>query len=223
MEKQHLLHILKELREKRQKRKFTQNIDLIFNLQGLDPKKQEQKLDFYFNLPHQKMKKTKICAIVDRGLLKQAENLFDKVILKEDVDKWKGKKKEQKKLAEEYDYIIAQEDFMTSIAAIFGKVLGSKGKMPNPKAGCVVSGTATLEPLAKKLTTLIRIQTKNDLSVKLAIGQETMNDEDLADNILALYNTVLGKLPQEKNNIRNVLIKLTMGSVFEIETTAKKQ
>lgn len=222
MEKTQLLHVLKEVREKSPKRKFSQTVDLIFNLQGLDLKKPEQKVDFYINLPHNRGKKTRACALFDVTLANQAKGLFDQVISKEEFPKWAGKKKEQKKLAESCDYFVAQVDLMSQIAQTFGKVLGPKGKMPNPKAGCVVPGTAQLQPLITRLATLVRIQTKNDLSVKVPVGMDNMKDEDLADNVLAVYNTLLTKLPQEKNNVKNVLVKFTMGPVFVVDTASKK-
>ena len=94
MEKEQVIHILKELREKSPKKKFTQTFDLIFNLQGLDLKKPEQKVDFYLNLPHQRGKKITICAFVDAPLLTQAKTVFDKVISKEELPKWSKNKKE---------------------------------------------------------------------------------------------------------------------------------
>ncbi len=222
MEKEQVIHILKELREKTPKRKFTQSVDLVFNLQGLDLKKPEQKVDFYLNLPHQRGKKTVSCALVDAQLATQAKAVFDQTITKEEFPKWNNKKKEQKKLADECDYFVAQADLMTQVAATFGKVLGPKGKMPSPKAGCVIPASAQLQPLITRLSTLVRVQTKNDLSVKVQIGMETMKDDELADNVLAVYNTLLTKLPQEKNNLKNVLIKLTMGPIFKIDSTSKK-
>ncbi len=222
MEKEQILHVLSELREKSPKRTFTQSFDLIFNLQGLDLKKPEQKVDFYLNLPHKRGKKITSCAFVDATLEKTARGVFDRLIIKEEFSKWNGKKKEQKKLAEQCTFFVAQTDLMTQVAATFGKVLGPKGKMPNPKAGCVISTTTPLQPLITRLSTLVRVQTKNDLSVKVLIGIETLKDEELADNILAVYNTLLSKLPQEKNNIKNTLLKLTMGPAFKLDTSTKK-
>ena len=223
MEKQQLLTLLKEIREKSPKRKFTQNFDLIFNLQGLDIKKPDQKVDFYLNLPHNRGKKVRACGFVDAQLAAQSKQVFDTTIPKDEFSKWANKKKEQKKLADDHDYFIAQVDLMSQVAATFGKTLGPKGKMPSPKAGGVVPATAQLAPLVARLQTLARVQTKNDLSVKLPIGLDTLKDEDIADNILAVYNTLLTKLPQEKNNLKNVMLKLTMGQPYKIEDLKKKE
>lgn len=222
MEKQDILRALKELREKSQKKKFSQTVDIIINLQNLDLKKPEHKVDLYLPLPHFAGRKKNICAFVDAQLAQKAKAAFSTVITKEEFSKWQNNKKEQKKLAASHDFFISQIEIMAQVAAIFGKVLGARGKMPNPKAGCVIPGNIqNLEPLANKLQSTIRLQTKNELSVKAAVGQEAMKDEDLADNILAVYNTLLAKLPQEKNNIRYLAVKTTMGPLFKITEPVK--
>ena len=223
MEKQEVLKTIKEVREKSPKKKFPQSIDVIINLQNLDLKKPDHKIDVYLQLPHFRGKKPKLCAFVDPQLGTQAKKFFDTIILKEDFSKWQNNKKEQKKLAASNELFVAQLELMAQVAATFGKVLGSRGKMPNPKAGCVVPGSANLEPIVARLQNLVRLQTKNELTVKLSVGLESMKDEDLADNILSVYNTLLSKLPQDKNNIRYTGIKLTMGPLFKIIDAVKKE
>ncbi len=223
MEKQEVLAALKELREKSPKKKFNQTVDILINLKGLDLKKPDHKVDTYIQLPNNKGKKLKLCAFVDEQMAKQARTLFNTVILKAEFEKWKKDIKAQKKLAAEHDFFIAQAEVMVPLAAAFGKVLGARGKMPSPKAGCVIPGTANLEPLANRLQNTVRLQTKNELSVKANIGNETMDDSQLADNALLVYNSVVPKLPQEKNNLRYVALKLTMGPLFKIHPAVKKE
>ncbi len=223
MEKQEVLKAIKEIREKSPKKKFSQAVDLIINLQNLDLKKPEHKMDISLQLPFFRGRKPKICAFVDAQLGTQAKKLCDTIVLKEDFAKWQNNKKEQKKLANNNDIFISQVELISQVAAIFGKVLGSRGKMPNPKAGCVVPGAANLEPIINRLQNTVRLQTKNELIIKLAVGKETMKDEELADNILSAYNTLLSKLPQEKNNIRFTAIKLTMGPICKIGDAFKKE
>ncbi len=224
MEKNDITPVLKNVREKSPKRKFAQTFDLIINLRDLDIKKPEEKVELYIPLPHAVGKKVKICAFVDAALAGKAKETFDKVVTKEEFSRWAGNKKEQKKLATEYDYFIAQADLMTGVAATFGKVLGPKGKMPNPKAGCVVpANIPTLQPVKDKLGKLVKLQTKGELALKIPVGIETMNDEDITDNIHMVYTTVLSHLPQQKDNLKNVLLKLTMGPIFRLEAAKTAQ
>ena len=216
MEKQEVIKALKELREKSKKRKFTQSIDLLVNFKGLDLKKPEHKIDFYLQLPKPRSKPVKFAAFVDDQLAKQARETFDTVIMKNDIENYKNQKKMQRELAINHDFFIAQADLMIPIASTFGKVLGARGKMPSPKAGCVVPGTAVLAPIKERLQKTIRLQTKNELSIKVSVGDESMNDEDIAENIILIYNNLLIKLPQEKNNLRYVAIKTTMSPLIKI-------
>ena len=223
MDKNQVLKAIKELREKSPKKKFLQTVDLIINLKNLDLKKQEHKVDIYMKLPNSKGKKPRICAFVDAQLAPKAKDVFDTVIQKSEFDKWKNNKKNQKLLSNTHDFFVAQADMMAQVAAIFGKVLGARGKMPNPKAGCVIPATANPEPVVANLQNTIRLQTKNDLSIKAVIGNESSKDDELADNILSIYNTLIPKLHQEKDNLRSIMIKLTMGPRFRIEEEVKKE
>ena len=100
---------------------------------------------------------------------------------------------------------------MTKIASTFGKVLGPRGLMPSPKAGCVVAPASDLKVIIEKLQKTVRLETKNEPTIKVPVGSEAMKDEDIADNVLAVYNTILAGLPQERANIKSVVLKLTMG------------
>ncbi len=216
MDKKAILESIKKLREISKKRNFNQSIDLIVNLKQLDPKNADQKVDLFLQLPKEKPKKPKVCAFVDKELETKAK-IFDKVILKDDFQKYSKDKKATKKLASEFDYFVAQANLMGEIATNFGKVLGPKGKMPNPKAGCIVPPVIpTLEPIKKKIESTVRFVTKDQLVVKSSMGSEEMPEEDLVENINFAYNTLLHALPREKENIKSVFIKFTMSPSIEI-------
>lgn len=215
MNKKLILEALKKLREINTKRKFSQSVDLVINLKSIDIKKPGQKVDLFIKLPYSKGKKNKLCAFVDHELHDQAKKHFDKAILKEEFIKYDNKKI-QKKLAREYDFFLAQANIMANIATSFGKTLGPLGKMPNPKAELIVPSTANLEVLSAKLRDMIHVQTKNDSSLRAPIGSEEMNDEEIAENILNVYNSAVHALPQEEANVKNVIVKFSMSNAIKI-------
>ncbi len=216
MDKKYILESLKKLREISKKRNFNQSVDLIVNLKQLDKKKPEHKIDLFLQLPKVRPKKPKICALVDKELATKAK-IFDKTVLKEEFSKYTKNKKLTKKLATEFDYFIAQANLMGDIATSFGKVFGPKGKMPNPKAGCIVPPVIpNLEPIQQKIFSTVRFVTKDQLMVRASVGSEDMSDEDLVENIFHSYNTILHALPKEKDNLKSVLIKLTMSPSVQI-------
>ena len=224
MDKKEILESIKLAKEVSKKRNFKQSFDLVINLKNLNLKKPEENLLLFTQLNHPTGKKVKICALVDYDLEKQAKETCDLVIMKDEFPKYENKKKDLKKIARAYDYFIAQADIMPKVATLFGRILGPLGKMPNPKVGCVIPGNLpTIKPLVDKLKSTIKLQTKNELTVKTLIGHESMKDDEIADNILAVYSFVLHSVPQEKNNIKSVLVKLSMGSAVEISKEYKKE
>ncbi len=216
MDKNAIIKVLNELKEKSPKRNFKQTFDLIVNLKELDMKKPEHQVDFFATLQHPR-KKIKVCAFVGPELLEEARNVCDLAISQDEFEKYSKDKKLAKRLALDYDFFIAQANIMAPVATTFGRVLGPKGKMPNPKAGCVVPPKISLKPLYEKLQKTARISAKKDLILQIAIGKEDGNEDEIADNVLAIYDQLIHHLINEKNNIRNVLLKLTMSKPIKLE------
>src|SRR3989344_8266256 len=208
MNKEQIQKALQEIKKQPQK-KFVQSYDLIINLKDHDIK--QNPLDFFANIPFPKGKKIKVAAFVDQLLTEQSSKYCDKTIRDTEFDRYKEDKKSIKKLAQEHDYFIAQATIMPKVAAAFGKALGARGKMPNPKLGCVVPPNANLEPLVKKLGTTVRLTAKQGLNLQCLVGKEGQNDNEIADNIVVVCNNVLKSLPNESQNIKNIYLKTTMG------------
>ena len=212
MEKEDIQKALAELKQQ-PKKKFTQSYDLIINLKSMDVK--QHPVDFFVNLPHPKGPKVKVAAFCDQQLAEQAQKNCEGIIKDTEFDRYKDKKL-AKKLAEQYDFFLAQANLMPKVAAVFGKALGTKGKMPNPKLGCVVLPTANLAPLIKKLDSTIRCQAKKALNLQCMIGKENQSDEEIIENILAVYHGAVKQLPNETQNVKNVALKLTMGRPVKV-------
>ena len=215
MEKNEVIQALKRAKETSQKRNFKQSIDLIINLRGLDLKKQENQLDLFVSLHYGRGKQVSVCGLIGPELEKQAKEILNEFILSDDFVKYKDKK-EIKKLANKHDFFVAQATIMPKVASTFGRVLGPRGKMPNPKIGCVVPPNANLKPLNEKLQKTMRIMSKNNPIIQCSVGKEDTNEEEVIDNILAIYSSVLSSLPGENQNIKNVYLKLTMGKAVKI-------
>ena len=212
MEKAQFLNTLKEIKKDSKKRKFNQTIDLIINFKDLDLKKDS--IDLFINLPHQKGKEIKVCALVEDNLANKAKGIFNKIILKDDLPKLD--KKQIKNLAKEYDFFVAQGSAMGQVATTLGRILGPLGKMPNPKVGAVITPETDLDSTIKKFKSLIRISTKNEKSIKCAIGKENMEEEQILNNITTIYDQILHSLPKQEHNIKSILLKLTMGKALKV-------
>jgi large subunit ribosomal protein L1 len=190
---------LEELR-KTKERKFDQTLDLIINLQKFDLKKDS--LNFLLKIPY-KIKDKKIA-----GFLEVKRKDIETITFSE--FKKYSNKIELKKLVKKFDFFIAQASLMPKVATTFGRVLGPAGKMPSPQMGIITNvDDKVIADLKERINEGIKIRTKEP-SIKLAIGKQSMKDEEIIENILSVYNAIIKALPRNKENIKNIEIKFTM-------------
>jgi len=194
MEKKEFKTALDFLKSSSEKRKFVQSIDLIINLKNLDLKQPDQQVDSFIQVPFSRGKKVKIACLCGPELAANAKENCDLVITTDDFPRYQADKKLVKKLVAEYDFFIAQVNIMADVAKTFGRILGPKGKMPNPKAGGVVPPTANLKPVVEKFSKTIRVMAKNQLCVKTRVGKEDQKDEEVVDNAFSIFDTILKSL-----------------------------
>ncbi len=210
MDVQSITKAIQAAREQSKERKFSQTVDLIVALKDLNLKNPDQQVEFFVSLPHQAGKKRKICALVGPELADKAKESCDLAIPSSEFAKYKDKKV-LKKLAEEYDFFVAQADIMPKVAAAFGRALGPRGKMPNPKAGCILPPKAPVQPLVDRLQKLAKISAKKQMAIQLSVGAESMSDKDVAENINVVVDQIVHHLPNEQNNVKAIYLKFTMG------------
>jgi large subunit ribosomal protein L1 len=196
---------LTELRTIKQ-RKFDQTVDLIVNLQKFDVKKSN--VNIFVTVPHT-IKEKRIAGFLE------IKNQNVETITPDEFKKYADKSK-MKGLVSNYDFFIAQASLMPSVATNFGRALGPTGKMPSPQLGILLNADEkSVRELKSKINTSVKIKIKEP-SIKLPIGKESMKDEDIIENIMAVYNTLLKTLPRNKENIKNIEIKLTMTKPYKI-------
>lgn len=201
-----LKEAIKELR-KNEKRKFVQSIDLIVNLKGIDAKKDN--VSTIVNIPNL-IKEKKVC-----GFLTKKSELV-KTITQPEFAHFKDKK-ELKALVKEYDFFIASAKLMPAVATTFGKVLGPAGKMPSPQLGVLINeDDRTVKELLGRISNSIKIRVK-EASVKIAVGKESMTDEQIIANIEAVYHGIVNALPTKRENVKNAMIKMTMSKPIKVE------
>lgn len=215
MEKQQILDAVKQAKADETKRNFSQSIDLAINLKDVDLNKEEGKLEEFVILPAGRGREGKVCALIGAELKEQALKICDLTILSDDFGKWEDARK-CRKLAREYDFFIGQANIMPLIAKSFGRFLGPVGKMPSPKAGHILPPKANIEPLVKGLKNTIKIAIRKAPVIHCSVGNEKMDDEKLADNIIAVLERVKGKMPMQHHNIKNIMVKKTMGKSVKV-------
>jgi len=215
MDKQLIETTLKKVKDNSPKKNFNQSLDLIINLKGLDLKKTEHNVNMYVTLHHNNGKKVSVCALVGPELEGKAKEVCEEIVLADQFEKYKNKT-EVKKLANRHDFFIAQAPLMAKIATTFGRYLGPKGKMPNPKIGSILPPNANVKQTYEKLKNTVKLVTKNEPTIKCRVGSQDSPDDSIVDNVMLIYNSVVQKLPNEQNNVKSVMLKLTMGPSFVV-------
>jgi large subunit ribosomal protein L1 len=208
-----ILTAVKEAREKSEKRKFNQSVELILKLQDIDMKSPEAKIQEVVELPHALEKPNKICVIAQGELAMKAKKAnADHVVERSELEGLAGKKQEMRKIANQYDFFIAEAPLMPLIGKTLGSVLGPRGKMPIP-----VPPSADIASLIAKHRKTVTIRLRNQPTLQSRIGMENMKDEEITDNIMAVLRVLEGKLKRGMKNIKFAYIKMAMGGPVKIK------
>ena len=204
---QQLADLVKKGKEQSKERKFTQSVEVIVKLKEVDPKKTDLNINEIVYLPHPTTRQAKVCFIGTGDLAVRAKNAKANLVLDpSQLENFAGSKKEAKKLARSYDFFLADTALMPRIGRILGQALGPKGKIPTP-----VPPNAPVETMIQRMRTAVRVRSRGSLGVGAKVGDSTLSETNLADNILAAVQAVSKKLPNGDKNIRTVMVKTTMG------------
>ena len=191
--------------------KFKQTIELIFNLKGID--KKTFSINDTIKLPAGRGKKNIICTVGSSDFVMKAKKYSDKVMDKYEFENFKNKK-DIKKFSEGITYFVVEASVMADFAKTFGQILGPKGKMPLPHH--IVPPARDSKPFVEGLKNAIRIRSKKTAVIQIPLGTEEMKLEDLEKNFRIVYEFVEHKLERGKDQIKNVMIKFTMGPAVKI-------
>jgi large subunit ribosomal protein L1 len=204
---QQLAELVKKGKEQSKERKFTQSVEAIVKLRDVDPKKTDLSINEIVYLPHPTRRQAKVCFIGTGDLAVRARNAkADLVMDPSQLENYAGSKRDAKKLARSYDFFLADTALMPRIGRILGQSLGPKGKIPMP-----VPPSAPVETMIQRMKTAIRVRSRGSLGVSAKVGDSTLPEADLADNILAAVQAISKKLPNGDKNIRTIMVKTTMG------------
>jgi len=208
-----ILSAVKEAKEKSQKRKFNQSIELIIKLQDIDMKAPESKIQEIIELPYAPEKANKVCVIGSGELAMKAKNAnADYVIERGELESLGGKKQDLRKVANNYDFFIAEAPLMPLVGRTLGSVLGPRGKMPVP-----VPPSADIAGLIKKHRKTIIVRMRNQPILQNRVATENMKDEEITENVQTVLRVLEGKLKKGIKNIKVVYIKTAMGTPVKIK------
>ena len=201
-----LAKMVKEAKTTDKERKFRQTVEMYVILKDIDVKKGFA-LNETIQLPKKLSTPTTVCVMAggDMGLKAKSANA-DRVVSGDEINSLATNKREARKFINNYDFFLADTQLMTTVGKVLGQLLGPRGKMPIP-----VPFNAPIESFLDRFRSSIRVKVKNSLSLSCKIGDESMDDNDLAANAHAVLNAIEKKLPSGDRNIRRVMVKTSMG------------
>ena len=211
-----LVEVIKKAKESEKARKFQQSIELILVFKDIDVKKGFA-INETIQLPKKMSKSASVCIIAAGDLGIKAKNAkADRVMNEAELIQLGKNKRESRKVINKYDFFLADTKLMPTVGKVLGQLLGPRGKMPTP-----IPFNAPVEALLERFRTSVGVKVKGSLSLSCKIGEESMEDADLAANASAVAATIEKKLPNGDKNIRRIMIKTTMGKAIRLEQAKK--
>jgi large subunit ribosomal protein L1 len=207
-----ILAAVKEVKSKSTKRKFSQSIDLAINLQNIDMKKPEGRIQERIELPNSVGKELKICVIASGEMALKAKKAGASLVVERAaLEALVGDKKKQKDLAKNYDLFIAEAPLMPLVGRSLGASLGPRGKMPTP-----VPPNANIENQIKRHRKLVFVRMREQPVLQCRVGNEDMADKEIAENVQAIVRRIEGKLKRGIKNVKSIYLKTSMGSAVKV-------
>ena len=183
---------------------FLETVEVALRL-GVDPRHASQQIRGTVVLPHGTGKSVKILAItqgenINKAIEAGAEEYIEKI-----QQGWL-----------DFDLVIATPDMMPKLGRL-GKILGTKGLMPNPKSGTVTPNIAGAVSEFKKGKLAFRVDKLG--SIHVPIGKADFDDEKVYENFKAFMAEIIRLKPADAKGqyLRTVAVSLTMGPGVKID------
>jgi len=193
-------------------RKFVESLDIAFTIRDVDLKNPNNRIQEEIRLPSGRGKKLKIAMFAASEAAQKAKAAGIHVIDPSEIEELGKNKGTAKKLANSYDFFLAEVPHMGLIGRYLGVVLGPRGKMPRPVP-------PVLDPavIANGLMSTTIIKSRDKVTFQASFGTRAQSHEELLKNAMEVYNRVTGKLERGIGNIRSLYIKTSMGPATRIE------
>ena len=189
--------------------KFDETVEAHFNL-GLNVRHAEQQLRGTLMLPHGTGREMRVAVFAEGEKAREAEEAGADVVGTNDL----ASKIEEG--FDDFDVAVATPDQM-SVVGRLGRILGPRGKMPNPKTGTVTMdvGKAVREAKAGKL----EYRTDRGANVHVTIGKKSFDERQLLENYASLIDEIMRAKPAAAKGryVRTITLTTTMGPGIRVD------
>ena len=206
------VYSLKEAVEKvkeLQSAKFDETAELALKL-GVDPRHADQMIRGSVVLPHGTGKDVKVAVFAKGEKAEGAKEAGADIVGEDEIlDMIQNGNLD-------FDILIATPDMMGKLGR-FGKILGPKGLMPNPKTGTVTMDVVKAVKNAKAGQVNFRVDKKGNMHV--GIGKASFSADQLFENAKTFVEKINKMKPASAKGryIQNAALSLTMSPSLKID------
>jgi large subunit ribosomal protein L1 len=191
--------------------KFDESVEVHFNL-GLNVRHADQQLRGTLMLPHGTGKEMRVAVFAEGEKAREAEEAGADVVGSGDLaTQIEGG-------FDDFDVAVATPDMMGTVGKL-GRILGPRGKMPNPKTGTVTFdvGKAVRDAKAGKL----EYRTDRGANVHLVIGRKSFDERALLENYATVVEEIVRAKPAAAKGryIRSITLTSSMAPGVRIDPT----
>ena len=195
--------------------KFDETVEVHFNM-GLNVRHADQQLRGTLMLPHGSGQDVRIAVFAEGEKAKEAQDAGADVVGSADLaTQIEGG-------FDDFDIAIATPDMMGTVGKL-GRILGPRGKMPNPKAGTVTFDVAkaVTESKAGKL----EYRTDRGANVHLTLGKRSFEERALLENYAAVIEEIVRAKPAAAKGryLRSVTLTSSMAPGIKIDPARTRE
>jgi large subunit ribosomal protein L1 len=195
--------------------KFDETVEVHFNL-GLNVRHADQQLRGTLMLPHGTGKEVRVAVFAEGEKAKEAQDAGADVVGSADLaTQIEGG-------FDDFDVAVATPDQMATVGKL-GRILGPRGKMPNPKTGTVTFDVGKAVRDAK--TGKLEYRTDRGANVHLTIGRKSFDERILLENYASVVEEIVRVKPAAAKGryIRTITLTSSMGPGVRIDPSRTRE
>jgi large subunit ribosomal protein L1 len=195
--------------------KFDETVEVHFNL-GLNVRHADQQLRGTLMLPHGTGKEVRVAVFAEGEKAKEAQGAGADVVGSADLaTQIEGG-------FDDFVVAVATPDQMATVGKL-GRILGPRGKMPNPKTGTVTFDVGKAVRDAK--TGKLEYRTDRGANVHLTIGRKSFDERTLLENYASVVEEIVRVKPAAAKGryIRTITLTSSMGPGVRIDPSRTRE
>jgi large subunit ribosomal protein L1 len=191
--------------------KFDQTVEVHFNL-GLNVRHADEQLRGTLMLPHGTGRSLRVAVFAEGDKAREAEEAGADVVGAADL----GERIEEG--FDDFDVTIATPDMMGVVGKL-GRILGPRGKMPNPKSGTVTMDVA--KAVSDSKAGKLEYRTDRGANVHLPIGKKSFEERQLLENYAVIVEEIARIKPASTKGryINSATLATAMGPPVKVDPT----